>query len=62
MADEAFRVEWSAGKIIVHTSSREAAIAVALEYIRVADAKRISAQPLTEWEAETAKDGGTNAV
>jgi hypothetical protein len=49
MADDlAFRVRWEAGEITVHTGSEQSAIAVAIEYLRVAEAKRIVAERVFE--------------
>ena len=44
MADKEYRVSWKAGEIRVHASSEISAINVGIEYIRVADAKRIIAE------------------
>jgi hypothetical protein len=44
MADKEYRVSWKAGEIRVHASSAVNAINVGIEYMRVADAKRIVAE------------------
>lgn len=49
-SDRAFRVRWSAGEIIVHGRDPKAAINVALEYLRVPEANRITAEGIIEKE------------
>lgn len=51
-SDKAFRVSWPAGQITVHRADAKGAIEVALEYLRVPEAKRMVAEPLSEWEQE----------
>ena len=46
--DRAFRVSWKAGKIVVHAATPEKAIAIAVEYLRVADAGRLRAEPAAQ--------------
>jgi hypothetical protein len=58
MADKEYRVSWKAGEIRVHASSEGSAINVGIEYIRVADTKRIVAEECpsrVELERETAE-------
>lgn len=54
MSDKAYQVIWSAGKIIVHAIDENSAIDVALKYLRVREAKRITASPFLSDEASPA--------
>lgn len=54
MRDLPFRVSWSAGQIIVHAIDENSAIDVALKYLRVREAKRITASPFLSDEASPA--------
>jgi hypothetical protein len=48
-SDQAFRVSWQAGQLVVHAATEQRAIEIAVEYLRVPDAGRLSAKPTKEF-------------